>query len=262
MIGHRAAKGQALENSLAAFELALGLPVDGIECDVVLTADGKLAVFHDTEVPDAAGATTSVETITLEQMRRQLAQADERYAAAGAVPELREVLDLFLATPGVRLDLEVKTPRAPGILTMRRTNRMLALVCAEIDAAGMTSRTSLLSFEPYVLRRIRRIRPDFPTVLNYSRTSTPARVRGPFGIPRSSSALDLAIVLSVVRIQPEWALVDRKLVSSAHSLGFEVVPWVVNTEDEIEQALALGVDGICTDVPALALQVRAKHGDG
>lgn len=261
MIGHRAARGEALENSLAAFQLALGLPVDGIECDVVLTADGKLAVFHDTEVPGPAGP-TGVETLTLEQMRRQLAQADERYAAAGAVPELGEVLDLFLATPGVRLDLEVKTPKVPGILTLRRTNRMLALVCAEIDAAGMTSRTSLLSFEPYVLRRIRRIRPDLPTVLNYSRTSTPARVRGPFGIPRSSSPLDLAIVLSVVRIQPEWALVDRKLVSSAHSLGFEVVPWVVNTQEEIEQALALGVDGICTDVPAFALQVRAQHADG
>src|SRR2546422_9022837 len=47
VIGHRGAAGEAPENTLAAFELALRQGADGIELDVHLSADGGPVGIHD-----------------------------------------------------------------------------------------------------------------------------------------------------------------------------------------------------------------------
>lgn len=47
VIAHRGASLEEPENTLAAFERALELGVDGIEADVLLSQDGRLVVRHD-----------------------------------------------------------------------------------------------------------------------------------------------------------------------------------------------------------------------
>jgi glycerophosphoryl diester phosphodiesterase len=39
------------------------------------------------------------------------------------------------------------------------------------------------------------------------------------------------------------------LVAEAHALGLAVIPWTVNDPKDMEQAIALGVDGLITDYP-------------
>ena len=46
-IGHRGAKGYVAENTLASFQKAIELGVDGIELDVHLSLDRKVMVIHD-----------------------------------------------------------------------------------------------------------------------------------------------------------------------------------------------------------------------
>ena len=47
IIAHRGASGEAPENTLAAFELALRQGAGGIELDVHLSSDGIPVVIHD-----------------------------------------------------------------------------------------------------------------------------------------------------------------------------------------------------------------------
>ena len=47
LIGHRGARGLFPENTLEGFAAAAALGLDGIELDVVLTADGVPVVCHD-----------------------------------------------------------------------------------------------------------------------------------------------------------------------------------------------------------------------
>lgn len=47
VISHRGRGTGEKENSLASFEKAIQLGADGIECDVRLTSDNKVIVFHD-----------------------------------------------------------------------------------------------------------------------------------------------------------------------------------------------------------------------
>jgi glycerophosphoryl diester phosphodiesterase len=48
-------------------------------------------------------------------------------------------------------------------------------------------------------------------------------------------------------IWPHHPLVTRALVDDVHSLGGRVIPWTVNSIDDVERVTVLGVDGICTD---------------
>lgn len=50
---------------------------------------------------------------------------------------------------------------------------------------------------------------------------------------------------------PEWKLVNAGLVKKAHADGVKIIPWTVNTREDIEHLKALNVDGIISDYPDL-----------
>lgn len=54
---------------------------------------------------------------------------------------------------------------------------------------------------------------------------------------------------------PHEDLVTAELVRAAHARGLRVVPWTVNDETRMLELIALGVDGLTTDDPALARRV-------
>jgi glycerophosphoryl diester phosphodiesterase len=51
---------------------------------------------------------------------------------------------------------------------------------------------------------------------------------------------------------PRQDLLSEGLVQAARGRGIRVIPWTLNTRDEIHRALALGVDGFATDDPCSA----------
>ena len=60
LMAHRGANRQAPENTLTAFRLALEAGCDGCECDVQLSHDGTLVVFHDETLQRLAGLARTV----------------------------------------------------------------------------------------------------------------------------------------------------------------------------------------------------------
>ena len=52
-------------------------------------------------------------------------------------------------------------------------------------------------------------------------------------------------------LSPEWKTVTAELVKSAHADGVKIIPWTVNTVEDINKLKALKVDGIITDYPNL-----------
>ena len=63
-------------------------------------------------------------------------------------------------------------------------------------------------------------------------------------------------IVTVARtLGPRHDVVTRELVDAAHALGLRVVPWTVNDVRLMAELIALGVDGLVTDEPALAREV-------
>ncbi len=92
------------ENSMAAFRAALDNGW-GAELDVRLTADGRLAVVHDSNLKRLCGeeADVCVEELTAEQLGKyRLEGTDER------IPFLEEVLELFERKAPLIIELKVE----------------------------------------------------------------------------------------------------------------------------------------------------------
>lgn len=141
MIALCAHRGGALlwpENSLTAFRNALALPIDEVECDVHLSADGKAMVHHDATLDrttEGAGPLSHRTAAELDATR--LRGLDE------GVPTLAALLEMVAAS-GKLLRLEIKADHQN-----RHVPALLAAVRA--DLARIPARVRLMSFLPATL---------------------------------------------------------------------------------------------------------------
>jgi len=101
IIGHRGARGLALENTLPSFMAAIEAGVGTIEFDVHATRDGQFVVCHDNDLRAVSDSTV----VIAETAWTDLQQIRLRNGAR--IPLLHEVLDLA-RKHGIAVVVEVK----------------------------------------------------------------------------------------------------------------------------------------------------------
>lgn len=212
-IGHRGAKRELPENTVAAFQRAFERGADAIELDVHATGDGILVVHHDPVLGRTAGAVAGRAISSLTE--RDVSAVE--LAAGITVPTLESVL---AATPrGRRVYVEVKgehIERLVGELVQR----------SERDCA-------VHSFDHEAIARLRDIAPGIPR-----------------GILFEDHGVDIeqAVRRTGARdVWPNFRLIDQPMVDRIHALGCRVIAWTVNSPDVAADLVALGVDGLCGD---------------
>ena len=220
IIAHRGASAAEPENTLPAFRRAVGLGVDGVELDVRRTADDRLVVHHDPRLPDGRVIRTTL-----------------RDHLPAHVPELDAALE---ACDGAFVNLEIKNdPREPDFdPTDWVAHRTLAL----LERRGADARWLISSFCFETVQRCRVLSPRLRT----------AWLVG---------TLDDAIVARTVAaghvaVHPWVDALEEAMVRRAHAAGIAVNTWTCNDPGRMRELIAWGVDGICTDVPDVALAVR------
>ena len=233
ILAHRGAAGERPENTLAAFRRALEVGADGIEFDVQLTKDGELVVIHDERLDRTTNGTGWVKDHTLAALQaldagRWFSQAyrEER------IPLLAEVL--ALAAPACVINVELKNSRVPypGI------ESKVIEALKGVDALG---KTIVSSFNHDSLQRVKAIDPS-------------ARIGYLYQVPWRSP-IARALQLGAEGIHPPRLAVSRRLVLRAHRAGLAVRAWTVNRPKHLQQMMALGVDAIMTDHPAMMREI-------
>lgn len=48
---------------------------------------------------------------------------------------------------------------------------------------------------------------------------------------------------------PHYSVVTPELIAECHKRNIKIIPWTVNTVEEIKKLKSMGVDGIITDYP-------------
>ena len=51
---------------------------------------------------------------------------------------------------------------------------------------------------------------------------------------------------------PRYTLLDENTVKQVHALKMKIIPWTVNSKEEMKTLLAWGVDGLISDYPDIA----------
>ena len=244
IFGHRGATGDAPENTMAAFELALHQGADGIEFDVHLSADGVPVVIHDARLERTTSGSGWVDEHSVAALKRldagswfsrRFPNRAQRAYSGLRIPTLAEVLAFVRERRCLAL-VEIKeggkTP--PGIE---------AKVCGEIHRARAAALVAVISFDFATLRRLRELDATLPLGVSFKRPLL---------------ALRRAKLVGARMVVPHWAFASRRFIRRAHKVGLPVVVWTVNQPRWMRRKLADGVDGIITDYPARLAQIRAS----
>lgn len=248
MIAHRGGGGLAPENTVAAFDHAVALGVDGLELDVQFSRDAVVVVHHDSTLSRTTNLNGPVARMTADELARANAACRFRpstssvtWAANGhvGVPSLAEVLTRYRDT---RIIIELK----------QNEPALAEAVLAVVRAADADDRVCLGSFGWRVLRAARQIAPHVAT--------SAAREEVRWALYRSWVRWPVSRVGYSGYQVPEWAgatrVVSRRFVNDAHEAGLAVQVWTVDNPDDARRLLDWGVDALITDRPDLIVGSR------
>ncbi len=229
IIGHRGARGEAPENTLAGFRQAVNAGAQGIELDVRLSSDHHLVVLHDRNVQRTTGHRNAARWMT----RAELGGLDARQGSPGwhsptGVPSLEEVIDACPAN--MSFQLEVKAARRSTL--ERIADELIQL----IDRRNLAGRVIVSSSHKPFLRELGRRAPHLHRGHVCRR-----RYRQPL---RGTAA-----------VGADWLIVHHSLASAAlvrraRTRGLKISTWTVNDLAEAERLAELEVDSIITDFPS------------
>lgn len=263
--GHRGARGLAPENTLPAFKKALELGVTTLEMDVVISKDKQLVVSHEPWLNFQVTLDKSKEQIS-EQVGLDYKIYDHNYeellsydvGSLGNVlfpdqvkekvnkPLLRSVIQFADAVNAkIKYNIEIKsTPEEESKGYQPTVKEFSDLLVAEIKKLLPLDRVTIQSFDLRVLRYIHEIYPDFTLA---------------FLVFENDFASNMANLGFIPQIySPYYVLLSAAEVAAMHKNKMQVIPWTVNSIDEMKKLLKMGVDGIITDYPNIAVPLRRQ----
>jgi glycerophosphoryl diester phosphodiesterase len=237
-MAHRGGAIEHLENTLPAFEACLALGYRYLETDVRVTADGVLVAFHDPTLDRVTDRSGRID---------QLPWSEVAAARIGGREPIVRLEDLLGAWPDVRFNLDIK---AAGVV---------APLVRAVRRLGVADRICLASFSD---ARIAAARRAFgPSVCTALGPRGVAALRLSSYSPRAAGLVRMQAGCAQVPLQLGGrALVDERFVAAAHARGLQVHVWTVDSPEEAETMLDLGVDGIMTDRPAMLRATLEERG--
>jgi glycerophosphoryl diester phosphodiesterase len=225
VVGHRGAGGLSPENSFKSFEQAISLGVDAVECDVHVSADGRLVVMHDGTVDRTTNGTGAIADMFLADIRR-LDAGDGQ-----PPPTLEELLDRVRGRCGLYCELKADGTPAPA--------------AEAVNSRGMDDDVLFISFDAQRLANIHKLLPSARTGLLFGRES----------FDDILPAIQLARAEMIGVNHRDLSL---NTVARAAEAGLQVGAWTPNTTAEMAAMIAMGVVSITSDFPDRLLALLHK----
>jgi glycerophosphoryl diester phosphodiesterase len=251
--GHRGARARRPENTLPAFQYAIGQGVDVLELDVAVTKDGVAVVSHDPllnrTICSGPKLGIPIHTLTLAELREYDCGAkknplfpDQVPVPGTHIPTLDEVFDLGKGN-SVGFNVETKIFATKPELTPGPED-FTRLVLDSIRRHNLQKRVILQSFDPRTLLVMRKLDPAIPRSALFE---------------TARDWMEVAHEFDATVLSPEHKLVTPERVEKAHAAGLQVVPWTADKPEDWQRLADAGVDAIISDDPAALMDwLRGK----
>ena len=216
---HRGSSIEHPELTMAAYKAAIDDGADGFECDVRLSKDNQLILWHDSDMKRIAGNTARIADLTLREIK-------DHYRQVMTLEEL-----LLLARDNKKeLAIETKHP-APSASAVEK--KVMNLLQQEKAAADI----HVMSFSWLAIENIKKIDPEQKTVALLHDTFS-------FAMRRFTSAHSIGPGITAFRKKPHLNQDPRNLFI-----------WTVDDADDMRFCADNGVDVLITNTPSYARSV-------
>ena len=226
-MAHRGASKVEVENTTMAFSRALEMGANAVELDVRRCATGELIVHHDAKLSDGRAI--------IEVRKTDL---------PSYIPTLAEALD---ACGSMWVNIEIKNDS--GEPDFDETEQITRDVVDYLKQRGSIERWLISSFRRETVDAVREIMPELKTAWlvmtldshNFEQIAKEMSEQGHHAL------------------HPWVKSLTEQLVITFHKHGLKINTWTCDNPLRMQELISWGVDGICTNVPDVALAVIAAN---
>ena len=263
--GHRGARGLMPENTIPSMKKAIEAGANVVEVDIYITKDGQVLVAHDPYVNVTYSQWMDGREITPGEARNyvwhKMNYSDIRKIDVGSrnypafpqqqriktyMPLFGELIDSVEAyttqnnLPGTIYNIELKTSmRFDTIGYNAPPAEVVKRVMDVIKSKNIGNRYYIQSFD---MRPLQMVHKNYPGVaIGFLTSSMKESVE--------DNIKNLGFVPDIY--SPNYMLVTAATVEACKKYNMKLVPWTVNTLEEIKKLVGMGVNGIITDYPNL-----------
>jgi glycerophosphoryl diester phosphodiesterase len=263
--GHRGSRGLMPENTIPAMHKAIDLGVTTLEMDVVISKDKKVVVSHDpyfnsdiTTTPGgnilskSEGSNLLLYTMDYDSIKkydvgskphpgfpRQQKMSVHKPLLSDLIRSSEDYAKQKNLSP-LWYNIETKSKKDGDGVYHPAPAEFVELLVAVIQKEGIVERTVIQSFDIRTLQVVHEKFPFFRTSLLMENTDKRTV---------DEQLKELGFVPTVY--SPHYSMLTPTLVKACHNQGLKIIPWTVNSREEIARIKSLGVDGIITDYPDL-----------
>ena len=228
MIAHRGLSGLECENTAAAFIAAANRSYYGIESDVHVTADGKFIMHHDDTTGRVFTSDLKISQCSYKELSLLCAKQDGKAAPSPfrrdlVIPTLEDYITICRRYSKTAV-LEIKNE-----FTADNIHRLLE----EIENLGFLENTVFISFVWENLIKIRTFKPH--QALQFLTSSC-------------EDGIIQKLIHHHIGLDAHFKSLTSDAVKRLHDVGLEVNCWTVNTTEDAEKLINLGVNYITTNI--------------
>ena len=263
--GHRGCRGLMPENTIQGFMEALKIGANTLEMDVVISGDGQVVVSHEPWMspeiclsPDGSIMGKN-EMPNLFQMKyEEICQYDcgrkvshhfpVRKSMNAVKPLLSEVINrvekyiLWNSFRPVQYNIEIKSSPEWDNVFQPKPEETVLKVYDLIRSKNIQRRCTIQSVDLRPLQIFRRIAPQMRLSL---------LVENDCSVTDNLDALGFKPDV----YSPDFRLVDTAMIQAVHHAEMKIIPWTVNEILDMNELIQMGVDGLITDYPDVAVKL-------
>ncbi|MBF2626621.1 glycerophosphoryl diester phosphodiesterase membrane domain-containing protein [Listeria marthii] len=232
IIAHRGDTMNAVENTVEAIESAAKAGADYSEIDIQETKDHQFVVFHDMTLRRLAGSSKRVADMTLKELQQTKVTSGDYSSHIASFDEIIQTAKKN------KIDLLVEVKLHGG-----ESSDMVERLVALLKKEKVTDKYLVQSVNQPVMEKIEQADPTLKTgiilALNIG------------NLPKTSADF---IVL-------EDFSINKRLLTQAKQNNKMVFVWTVNKEKLMQMYLRKNVDGIITNYPKKAIELRESFNE-
>lgn len=260
---HRGGRALMPENTIPAMLNAVNIGVTTLEMDAYITTDGLVVISHDKymnplftlspegkEIPKEEAPKFAlyrmkyVDIAKFDVGSKYYSEFPLQQKMKVAKPLLSDLIDSVQnyikssGKPQVYYNIETKSIEKDDNIYNPEPDRFVKLLMDVIEQKKISQWVVIQSFDKRTLQVLHK---------KYPKVKTSYLISNKKSLTENINDLGFKPFI----YSPGSNLVNVNLVKECHAKGIKIVPWTVNTKEDIAKIKAMGVDGIISDYPNL-----------
>lgn len=227
VIAHRGFMERGVENTISSIEASAKAGAEMVEIDIQQTKDGQFVVFHDATLSRLAGRSGTVSDMTLDELTRVMVSAG---GLSDTIPSLEQVLEVSKRLK-IKLLIEIKTHG-------KETDDFLQRLVTLLDKFDALDVHYVQSLDLPIMAELEVLEPRVITGLVFAIA---------YGTLPKTDADFIAV---------EQSFASGRIQDQIHAANKKLFVWTVNEERGMQRYYEQNIDGIITNHPDVATDIR------